>query len=79
MDNNQLDELLLKLNQGAAMMDEDKLPGARVVTDVGHALAEVGGKALLRKAHSLALPEHQRTIELQWCGITDRNGEQWLP
>ena len=84
MDENEFNEHLAKLNVGAAIIDAahreiDKMPGAKIVSEVGDILVKSGGKDLLQKAHGLALPEHQRTIELQWFGLTDAAGRQWLP
>ena len=55
------------------------LPGAAIISRVGRALAEAGGKELLQQAHSKVDPQYQRTIDLQWYGPADTNGNQWLP
>lgn len=76
--------LLEKLNTGAELMDErktesDKLQGAQLISEVGAELVKDGGKPLLEEAHSKAIEKNRRTIELQWFGLTDSGGRQWLP
>lgn len=75
---------IAELNRGAAMMDaakneKEKLAGASIVSGVGLDLVDTGGKPLLERAHSMVDPQYQRTVELQWYGLTDKNGYQWLP
>lgn len=73
-----------ELNRGARLMNTEaeeanKLSGAEAVSKAGLALVDAGGIALLRKAHAAVDPEFQRTVELQWYGLTDTAGFQWLP
>lgn len=84
MNEDRMDELVAKLNLGAAMIevaenDNDKLPGARMISEVGAVLVEEGGKTLLEKAHGLAMPKHQNTISNQWFALADTDGKVWLP
>ena len=84
IEDGRLSDLLFRLNEGAAIMDaasddNDKMPGARIVSEVGAELVEEGGHDLLKRAHGMALPEYQRTIEVQWGGLTDAQGRQWRP
>lgn len=84
MDNNSLYDLVAELNDGARLMrdgltESEKFGGALVISRVGARLVKDGGKPLLQKAHGLAAEENQRTIELQWFGLTDSSGRQWLP
>ena len=84
LDDARFGELLVNLSEGASLMDSagtesEKLDGARLVSEVGAELVKVGGKPLLEKAHSMTSEDNQRTIELQWFGLTDADGRQWLP
>ncbi|ATG46048.1 hypothetical protein PhaeoP83_04443 (plasmid) [Phaeobacter inhibens] len=84
MNDEQLSEMVSELNRGAELIDTsetdyEKLPGAAIISRVGRALAEAGGKELLEQAHAKVDPQFQRTIDLQWYGLADTNGNQWLP
>lgn len=83
MDDNRLNELVAELNAGARLMREggtesEKLGGAQAVSKVGAELVKDGGKPLIELAHGLASEENQRTISLQWYGLTDSDGYQWF-
>ncbi|GGB09196.1 hypothetical protein GCM10011491_41450 [Brucella endophytica] len=70
------------LLEGAAQMEDaetaqGKLPGAAKVSRAGQMLVNLGGIVLAREVHA-TLGEFQRTVELQWYGLSD--GENtWLP
>lgn len=83
MNEQDLTKRIAELNRGAKMMDDadtdsGKLPGAAIVSRVGRELIEAGGFDLLRRAHSMVEEARQRTVELQWFGLSDGN-RTWLP
>lgn len=84
MDDNRLRELVKELNEGAAIMETAEteakgLLGARKVSLAGEEIVKAGGKAKLREVYYLVDPKHQRTVEVQWSGLTDAEGLMWLP
>lgn len=77
-------ELAAELNCGVGLMqgagsEQEKLEGARMIKRVGQHLVDTGGINLLRKAYGYVAPEAQRQVELEWFGLTDADGYQWLP
>lgn len=79
----ELNKHVAELNRGAQMIDAQtennkKLPGSSVVSRVGRILVETGGVELLHKAHQRVDARYQRTVELQWYGVT-YGDRQWLP
>lgn len=83
MDDTQLNDLVAELNKGATMMnaattETEKMTGARIVSAAGATVVEAGGKDLLEKAYGLVSGDCQRTVNLEWYGLTGADGRQWL-
>ncbi len=81
MEQTDINKAVAELNAGADLMrqKDTELKGARLVSQLGQRLVDAGGTTLLKEVHALISPEHQRTVELQWYGLTDKEGHQWWP
>lgn len=84
IDDAQMIEWVTELDRGATMMknadsEPEKLVGAGIISRTGQLLVAAGGVDLLRRAHLHLTPEFQRLVEVQWFGLTDADGNRWLP
>lgn len=84
VDDHRLSELVSELNRGAAIMmqtdsDKEKLKGAVIITRTGQRLVDAGGMELVRRAYRRVAAEAQRQVEVQFCNLTDDQGNRWLP
>lgn len=67
------------LLEGASDMRDPQLEltGGMKISRAGELLVAEGGLKLAREVHA-TLGQYQRTVELQWFGLTDGEGV-WLP